>query len=217
MVGWLSYGVGNLKSTTSPPHAIEGSVFHVKRGCVTCWGWGGVFMGSWAVSFFWFYGDVVVSRGTWAMLVKEIFCDCSHVSWCLKVSRCFTWNTTFLQQPNCFTWNVGCFCCRGVFWVLVFLVGGGCFTWNMGNACNEIPRVYGRACRRCWILSRIFLKFIQFVLADGCVVFVWVSVELLGACHLDLCFPGSFQCFTWNVSLVAAECGSSFTWNISST
>ncbi len=81
---------------------------------------------------FWFYGDVVVSRGTWAMLVKEIFCDCSHVSWCLKVSRCFTWNTTFLQQPNCFTWNVGCFCCRGVvFWVLVFLVGGGCFTWNM--------------------------------------------------------------------------------------
>ena len=46
--------------------------------------------GSWAVSFFWFYGDVVVSRGTWAMLVKEIFCDCSHVSWCLKVSRCFT-------------------------------------------------------------------------------------------------------------------------------
>ena len=66
------------------------------------------------------------------MLVKEIFCDCSHVSWCLKVSRCFTWNTTFLQQPNCFTWNVGCFCCRGVvFWVLVFLVGGGCFTWNM--------------------------------------------------------------------------------------
>ena len=145
MVGWLSYGVGNLKSTTSPPHAIEGSVFHVKRGCVTCWGWGGVFMGSWAVSFFWFYGDVVVSRGTWAMLVKEIFCDCSHVSWCLKVSRCFTWNTTFLQQPNCFTWNVGCFCCRGVFWVLVFLVGGGCFTWNMGNACNEIPRVYGRA------------------------------------------------------------------------
>ena len=38
---------------------------------------------------FWFYGDVVVSRGTWAMLVKEIFCDCSHVSWCLKVSRCF--------------------------------------------------------------------------------------------------------------------------------
>lgn len=81
---------------------------------------------------FWFYDDVVVSRGTWAMLVKEIFCDCSHVSWCLKVSRCFTWNTTFLQQPNCFTWNVGCFCCRGVvFWVLVFLVGGGCFTWNM--------------------------------------------------------------------------------------
>jgi len=47
-------------------------------------------MGSWAVSFFWFYGDVVDSRGTWAMLVKEIFCDCSHVSWCLKVSRCFT-------------------------------------------------------------------------------------------------------------------------------
>ena len=38
----------------------------------------------------WFYDDVVVSRGTWAMLVKEIFCDCSHVSWCLKVSRCFT-------------------------------------------------------------------------------------------------------------------------------
>ena len=144
---------------------------------------------------FWFYGDVVVSRGTWAMLVKEIFCDCSHVSWCLKVSRCFTWNTTFLQQPNCFTWNVGCFCCRGVFWVLVFLVGGGCFTWNMGNACNEIPRVYGRACRRCWIVSRIFLKFIQFVLADGCVVFVWVSVELLGACHSDLCFPGSFSMF----------------------
>jgi len=50
-------------------------------------------------------------------------------------------------------------------------------------------------CRRCWILSRIFLKFMQFVLADGCVVFVWVSVELLGACHLDLCFPGSFSMF----------------------
>ena len=56
---------------------------------------------------FWFYGGVVVSHGTWAMLVKEIFCDCSHVSWCLKVSRCFTWNTTFLQQPMCFTWNAG--------------------------------------------------------------------------------------------------------------
>jgi len=27
-------------------------------------------------------------------------------------------------------------------------------------------------CRRCWILSRIFLKFMQFVLADECVVFV---------------------------------------------
>ena len=39
------------------------------------------------------------------------------------------------------------------------------------------------------------LKFMQFVLADGCVVFVWVSVELLGACHLDLCFPGSFSMF----------------------
>ena len=50
-------------------------------------------------------------------------------------------------------------------------------------------------CRRCWILSRIFLKFIQFVLADGCVVFVWVSVELLGACHLVLGFPGSFSMF----------------------
>ena len=48
-------------------------------------------------------------------------------------------------------------------------------------------------CRRCWILSRIFLKFMQFVLADGCAVFVWVSVELLGACHLVLCFPGSFS------------------------
>ena len=35
----------------------------------------------------------------------------------------------------------------------------------------------------------------QFVLADGCVVFVWVSVELLGACHLVLCFPGSFSMF----------------------
>ena len=90
MVGWLSYGVGNLKSTTSPPHAIEGSVFHVERGCVTCLGWGGVFMGAGLFRSFWFYGDVVVSRGTWAMLVKEIFCDCSHVSWCLKVSRCFT-------------------------------------------------------------------------------------------------------------------------------
>ena len=50
-------------------------------------------------------------------------------------------------------------------------------------------------CRRCWILSRIFLKFMQFVLADGCAVFVWVSVELLGACHLVLCFPGSFSMF----------------------
>jgi len=87
-------------------------------------------MGSWAVSFFWFYGDVVVSRGTWVMPVMKSLAS------------------------------------------MVVL------------------------CRRCWILSRIFLKFIQFVLADGCVVFVWVSVELLGACHLDLCFPGSFQCFT---------------------
>ena len=68
MVGWLSYGVGNLKSTTSPPHAIEGSVFHVERGCVTCLGWGGVFMGAGLFRSFWFYGDVVVSRGTWAML-----------------------------------------------------------------------------------------------------------------------------------------------------
>ena len=66
MVGWLSYGVGNLKSTTSPPHAIEGSVFHVKRGCVTCWGWGGVFMGSWAVSFFlvlWWCGGFTWNMG----------------------------------------------------------------------------------------------------------------------------------------------------------
>ena len=64
MVGWLSYGVGNLKSTTSPPHAIEGSVFHVERGCVTCLGWGGVFMGAGLFRSFWFYGDVVVSRET---------------------------------------------------------------------------------------------------------------------------------------------------------
>ena len=28
------------------------------------------------------------------------------VFWCLKASRCFTWNTTFLQQPICFTWNI---------------------------------------------------------------------------------------------------------------
>ena len=35
-----------------PPIVAEELVFHVKRGCVTCWGWGGVFMGSWAVSFF---------------------------------------------------------------------------------------------------------------------------------------------------------------------
>ena len=33
-----------------PPIVAEELVFHVKRGCVTCWG--GVFMGSWAVSFF---------------------------------------------------------------------------------------------------------------------------------------------------------------------
>ena len=53
-------------------------------------GLGGLFMGAGLFRSFWFYGDVVVSHGTWAMLVKEIFCDCSHVSWCLKVSRCFT-------------------------------------------------------------------------------------------------------------------------------
>ena len=90
VVGWLSYGVGNLKSTTSLPHVIEGSVFHVERGCVMCWGWGGVFMGAGLFRSFSFYGDVVVSRETWAMLVKEFFCDCSHVSWCLIASRCFT-------------------------------------------------------------------------------------------------------------------------------
>ena len=28
------------------------------------------------------------------------------VFWCLKASWCFTWNTTFLQQPICFTWNI---------------------------------------------------------------------------------------------------------------
>ena len=35
-----------------------------------------------------------------------IVCGLGCVFWCLKVSRCFTWNTTFLQQPICFTWNV---------------------------------------------------------------------------------------------------------------
>ena len=65
VVGWWSYGVGNLKSTTSLPHVIEGSVFHVERGCVMCWGWGGVFMGAGLFRSFWFYGDVVVSRETW--------------------------------------------------------------------------------------------------------------------------------------------------------
>ena len=60
-------------------------------------------------------------------------------------------------------------------------------------------------CRRCWILSRIFLKFMQFVLADGCAVFVRVSVELLGACHLVLCFPGSFSMF--HVKRKFGDCG----------
>ena len=66
------------------------------------------------------YRGVSVSRETWVMLVKEIFCVCSRVFWWLKASRCFTWNV------GCFLLWVGV-----VFWVLVFLVGGGCFTWNM--------------------------------------------------------------------------------------
>ena len=96
---------------------------------------------------------------------------------------------------GCCGFEGGSRCLSGWMSCLVVFEDGWCFTWNIGNACNEIPRVYGRACRRCWIVSRIFLKFIQFVLADGCVVFVWVSVELLGACHSDLCFPGSFSMF----------------------
>ena len=40
-------------------------MFHVERGCVMCWGWGGVFMGAGLFHSFSFYGDVVVSRETW--------------------------------------------------------------------------------------------------------------------------------------------------------
>ena len=92
--------------------------------------------GGWVVSFFlvlwwcggftwnvvgcWILFSCCVSRETWVMLVKEIFCVCSRVFWCLIASRCFTWNV------GCFLVWVGV-----VFWVLVFLVGGGCFTWNM--------------------------------------------------------------------------------------
>ena len=41
-------------------------VFHVKRGCVTCWGWEGVFMGSWVVLFFlvlWWCGGFTWNMG----------------------------------------------------------------------------------------------------------------------------------------------------------
>ena len=38
-------------------------MFHVERGCVMCWGWGGVFMGAGLFRSFSFYGEAYSAAG----------------------------------------------------------------------------------------------------------------------------------------------------------
>ena len=107
-------------------------VFHVKRGCVTCWGWEGVFMGSWVVLFFlvlWWCGGFTWNMGNPCKgnLLRLQSCFLVFESFSMFHVKHDVSTTTQLFYVK--RWL---FCCRGVvFWVLVFLVGGGCFTWNM--------------------------------------------------------------------------------------
>ena len=92
--------------------------------------------------------DLVVSRETQGGVVVSFLL--AVWDWVGFLMECFTWNVGvylgwFVGIGCCGFEGVGSRCLSGWMSGLVVFEDGWCFTWNIGNACNEIPRVYGRA------------------------------------------------------------------------